>query len=70
MKQKKVEQITKTSSIENIDFTILTKTWLKNTHEDRALIATSGLDNNEYQVQTINRSTRQGGGVALIHKRE
>ena len=46
------------------------ETWLKDTDEDRAWIATSNIDNNEYQLQTINRSTRQGGGVALLHKRE
>ena len=46
------------------------ETWLKNNDKDRAWIATSRLDNNEYQIQTINRSTRQGGGVALLHKGE
>ena len=46
------------------------ETWLKETDEDRACIATSGLDNNEYQLHAINRSTTQGGGVALLHKRE
>ena len=45
------------------------ETWLKDTDEDRTWIATSGLDNNESQLQTINRSTRWGG-VALLHKRE
>ena len=43
---------------------------VEDTDEDRAWIATSGLDNNECQLQTINRSTRQGGWVALLHKRE
>ena len=43
---------------------------MKDTDEDGALIATSRLDNNDYQLQTINRSTRQGGGVALLHMRE
>ena len=43
---------------------------MKDTDEDRAWIVTSRLDNNEYQLQTINRSTRQRGGVALLHKRE
>ena len=46
------------------------ETLLKDTDEDRAWIATSELDNNEDQLQTINRSTRQGGGVALFHKME
>ena len=46
------------------------ETCLKDTDEDRAWMATSRLNNNEYQLQTINRSARQGGGVALHHKRE
>ena len=46
------------------------ETCFKDIDEDRAWIATSRLDNNEYQLQTINRSTTQGGGVALLHKRE
>ena len=43
---------------------------MKDTDEDRAWIATSRLDNSEFQFQTINRSTRQGVAVALLHKRE
>ena len=66
----KVEQIIKTGSLEKTDFTILNETWLKDTDEDRVWIATSRLDNNEYQLQTINRSTRQGGWVALLHMKE
>ena len=45
------------------------ETWLTDTDEDRAWIATSRLDNNEYQLQTVNWSTRQGW-VALLHKRQ
>ena len=66
----KVEQIFETSSLENTDFTILKEIWLKDTDEDRAWIATSRLDNNEYQLQTIKRSTRQGKRAALLHKGE
>ena len=45
--------------------------WLKDIDEDRTWIATRTLDNNEYQLQTINGFTRQGGGgVTLLHKRE
>ena len=61
----KVEQIIKTRSLENTDFTILTEIWLKDTDEDGSLIATSRLDNNEYWLHTTNISTRQGRGVAL-----
>ena len=43
---------------------------MKDTDDDRAWIATSRLHNNEYQLQTLNRSTRQGEGVAFPHKRE
>ena len=57
----------KTSSLENTNFTILTETWLKDTDKDRVLIATSGLVD---QLQMINRSNRQGGWVALLHKGE
>ena len=43
---------------------------MKDTDEYKAWTATSRLDNNEYQLQKIYRSTRQGGDIALFHKRE
>ena len=42
----KQHQIVKTIELENIDFIMLTETWLKNTDEEKAWINTSDLNNN------------------------
>ena len=56
--------------LENIDFTMLTETWLKNTDEDMAWVSTSDLNNDNLRLDTVNRNNKQGGGIALLHKKE
>ena len=38
--------------------------------EDKAWIDTSDLYNNDLRIDTVNRTARQGGGKALLHKNE
>ena len=66
----KQQQIIKTCEFENTDFIILTETWLKNTDEDKAWISTSDLDNNNLRIDKVNRTSKQGGGIALLHRKE
>ena len=50
---------------------MLTETWLENTDEDKAWVNTSDLNNNNnLRLGTVNRAKRQGGGIALLHKKE
>ena len=63
-------QIAKTAELQNIDFITLTETWLKNTDEEKARVNTSDLNNNNLRLDTGNRTERQGGGIALLHKKE
>ena len=56
-------QIAETAELQNIDFIMLTKTWLKNMDEDKAWVNTSDLNNN-LRLDTVNRTKRQGGGIA------
>ena len=64
-------QIVKTVELQNIDFIMLTETSLKNTDKDKAWVDTSDLNNNSnLRLDTVNRTKRQGGGIALLHKRE
>ena len=62
----KSDLIIETSKLENLDFLVISETWLKD--EDIHWIATSSLSTDEYRVQTINRQGKHGGGVALLHK--
>ena len=52
-----------------IDALIVTETWLKDNSEDDQWTKSSKLNTNGYQIQTINRINKRGGGVALITKR-
>ena len=63
-------QIVEIMELENIDFTMLTETWLKNTDEDMAWESTSNLNNDNLRLDTVNRNNKQGGGIALLHKKE
>ena len=63
-------QIVEIMELENIDFTMLTETWLKNTDEDMAWVSTSDLNNNNLRLDTVNKNNKQGGGIALLHKKE
>ena len=62
----KSDLIIETSKLENLDFLVISETWLR--EEDAHWIATSSLDTEGYRIQTINRQGKQGGGVALLHK--
>ena len=62
----KSDIIVETSKLENLDFLVISETWLG--EDDRPWVATSSLDTREYRIQTINRQGKQGGGVALLHK--
>ena len=62
----KSDLIIETSKLENLDFLVISETWLR--EEDAHWVATSSLDTEGYRIQTINRQGRQGGGVALLHK--
>ena len=67
----KQQQIIKTSELKNTNFIILTETWLKNTDEEKAWVKSSHLDNsNNLRLDTVNRAARQGGGIALLHRKE
>ena len=62
----KSDLIVETSKLENLDFLVISETWLRK--EDAHWVATSSLATEEYRIQTINRQGKQGGGVALLHK--
>ena len=52
-----------------IDALIVTETWLKDNKEVYQWTKSSELNTNGYQIETINRiNKRGGGGVALITK--
>ena len=57
--------IVETSKIENLDFLVISETWLG--EEDAHWLATSCLDTRNYRIQNINRQGMQGG-VTLLHK--
>ena len=63
-------QIVETVDLQNIDFIMLTETWVKNMDEDKAWIDTSNLNNNNLTLDTVSRTKRQGGGIALLDKKE
>ena len=46
------------------------ETWLKNTDEDKAWINKSDLNNNNLRIDTVSRTTREGGGIALLNRNE
>lgn len=50
----KVQLVLENSELENLDFLAITETWLTDTDEDRAWIATSQLDSDKHSFQTHN----------------
>ena len=62
----KLDLILETSNLENLDFLVISETWIG--EDDAAWISTSCLDNNNYRINPINRQGKQRGGVALLHK--
>ena len=63
-------QIAEAAELQNKDFIMLTETWLKNTDEDKAWVNTTDLNSNNLRLDTVNRPKGQGGGIALLHKKE
>ena len=63
-------QIAETVELQNIDFIMLTETWLKNMDKDKAWVKASDLNNNNLRLDIVNRTKRQEGGIALLHKKE
>ena len=64
----KAKQIFQKSKLENSDFLLITETWQADSDEDKARVATNPLDNGENKLLQENRQTKQGGGIALLHK--
>ena len=62
----KSDIIVETSKIENLDFLVISETWLG--EEDTHWLATSSLYTNDYRIEAISRQGKQGGGVTLLHK--
>ena len=59
--------LTQEFATNNIDITLITETWLKDTPQDTAWLHQSDLPQAGYAISTHNRSTR-GGGLALLYK--
>ena len=53
----KSDLILETSKLENLDFLVISKTWLG--EDDAAWISTSCLDNDDYRIHPINRQGKQ-----------
>ena len=66
----KAELVLENSHLQNLDFLAVTETWLKDTDEDRAWIASSQLESDELSFQTHNRQNKRGGGLGLLHRKE
>ena len=66
----KVDLVLENSELENLDFLAITETWLADTDEDRAWIATSQLESDQYSFHTHNRLEKKGGGLGLLHRKE
>ena len=62
----KSDLVIETSKLENLDFLVISETWLK--EEDEHWVATSSLATDEYRIQTINRQGKQGGGLHFYTK--
>ena len=43
---------------------------MKNTDEDKACIDTNEVHNNNLRIDKINRTSKQGSGIALLHRKE
>ena len=56
--------------MENLDFLVITETWLTNMDEDQQWLKTSELDNSEYRIEVQNRTNKKGGGLALLYRKQ
>ena len=66
----KVELVLENSELQNLDFLAITETWLKDTDEDRAWISSSQLERDKLSFQTLNRQSKRGSGLGLLHRKE
>ena len=66
--KKKVEQVKETNNLENADFIILTEIWRKDTDEDWAWVATSGLNNEEFTIDMAYQHTKRRRGSPTIQE--
>ena len=57
----KSDIIIETSKLENLDFLIISETWLG--EDDAAWVPTSSLNTQEYRIQTINRQEKKEEGL-------
>ena len=53
-----------------IDFTIITETWLQDNEIDKGWVSTTSLNNSNYKISTENHKTGKGGGIALVMRKE
>ena len=53
----------------NLDFLVITETWLTDTDEDQQWLKTSELDNSDYRIEVQNRTNKKEGGLALISRK-
>ena len=66
----KIELVLENSELQNLDFLVITETWLKDTNEDRAWISSSQLESDKLSFQTLNRQNKRAGGLGLLHRKE
>ena len=64
----KTQLVLENSRLENLDFLVITETWLTNMDKDQQWLKTSELDNNDYRIEVQNRTNKKGGGLALLYK--
>ena len=52
----------------NLEFAILTETWLMDNLDDTVLCVTSLLQNCGFKLLTSNHNNKRGGGLAIVYK--
>ena len=66
----KTQLVLENSRLENLDFLVITETWLTNTDEDQQWLKTSELDNSDYRIDVQNRTNKKGGGLVLLYRKQ
>ena len=69
MIRNKTQLVLENSRLENLDFLVITETWLTDTDEDQQWLKTSELDNSDYRIEVQNRTNKKGGGLALLDRK-
>ena len=49
-----------------IDFTIITETWLQDNETDQGWVSTTILNNSNFNISTENCKVGKGGGISLV----